>query len=320
MTVAELVPKWLAHKEATVKPSSYAACTNVGYMVIAPEFGGDDLDAIDEGRLQGWVLKLIHAGRFGRRTIHDRLVHMRGLLKFAERRGLRKPQGPISVRIPHVFVEDDVRVKTIGAETIEKLMGAIVGELSPKSCGVAISLMAGLRIGEVCGLKWSDIDLESDVLHVRRTVYRCYENTGYGKGKTRLVVGPPKSRTSRRDVYVSSALKSLICKLSRPVCGDAYFISVREKPLEVRTYREFVVGFLARHGIERFNFHALRHTFATQCIENGADAKTVSEILGHSTVNLTLNLYVHPTSGQKRKAVEQAFSFAPPHHEEGEVK
>ena len=309
MTVSDCIPKWLTSKEATVKPSTYAVCTNVAYMVITPEFGSENLDAINEDRIQGWVLSMIRAGRLGRRTIHDRIVHMCGLLKFAERRGFRKPQVPIKVKIPRVFFEDDKRVKTISSETIDKLIVSVASELSPKSVGIAMSLMSGLRIGEVCGLKWSDIDLEANILHVRRTISRIYENTGPGKGRTRVVIGPPKSRTSRRDVYISSALRSLICKLSSPECADAYFIRSMEKPLEVRSYREFFDRFLARHGIEHFNFHALRHTFATKCIEKGADAKTVSEILGHSTVNLTLNLYVHPTNGQKNKAVEQAFSF-----------
>ena len=73
---------------------------------------------------------------------------------------------------------------------------------------------------------------------------------------------------------------------------------------EVRTYREFYDRFLARNNLTHIRFHALRHTFATRCIEAGGDCKTVSELLGHSTVNLTLNLYVHPQMVQKRQCIE----------------
>ena len=78
-----------------------------------------------------------------------------------------------------------------------------------------------------------------------------------------------------------------------------------QSPTIPRTFRSSVELFLARHGIERFNFHRLRHTFATRCIEAGVDAKTTSELLGHANVNITLNLYVHPNAEAKRAAVDK---------------
>ncbi len=91
----------------------------------------------------------------------------------------------------------------------------------------------------------------------------------------------------------------------RPDSAEAYFIGGKERCCEVRTYREFFDRFLSRNGIEHFRFHALRHTFATRYIEAGGDCKTVSELLGHASVNLTLNLYVHPQLEQKRLCIDK---------------
>lgn len=154
-------------------------------------------------------------------------------------------------------------------------------------------------------LKWEDIDLDEGVIRVRRTVQINYVYAPDGTGSCKRSVGSPKSRTSRRDVPICEPLRARIERLDRPADGTAYFLTGTQHPTVPRTLRTSVELFLARHGIEKFNFHRLRHTFATRCIEAGVDAKTTSELLGHANVNITLNLYVHPNAGAKRAAVDK---------------
>ena len=171
----------------------------------------------------------------------------------------------------------------------------------------------GLRIGEVCGLKWEDIDLDDGVIRVRRTVQTNYVYEPDGTGRNKLSIGSPKSRTSRRDVPICAPLRARLERLDRPADVTAYFLTGTQSPTVPRTFRSSVDLFLSRHGIEKFNFHRLRHTFATRCIEAGVDAKTTSELLGHANVNITLNLYVHPNAEAKREAVDRmAEAFALP--------
>ena len=141
------------------------------------------------------------------------------------------------------------------------------------------------------------------MLNVNRTVQRVYRKTLDGKGKSQIIVGPPKTRSSRREIPISAILLPVLKRIA-PETSDVFFLSGTEKCVEVRTYRTFFDDFLKKNQLENINFHALRHTFATRCIEAGGACKTVSELLGHSSVNMTLNLYVHPQIEQKRRCVE----------------
>ena len=155
----------------------------------------------------------------------------------------------------------------------------------------------------MCALQWKDIDFDNKLLRVRQTVQRIYRKQLNGTGRSKVVIAAPKSRTSARDIPLAPILLPVLERL-RQEDAEAYFIGGRMKCSEVRTYREFYDRFLARNNLTHIRFHALRHTFATRCIEAGGDCKTVSELLGHSTVNLTLNLYVHPQMAQKRQCIE----------------
>lgn len=160
--------------------------------------------------------------------------------------------------------------------------------------GIIMCLSTGLRLGEVCSLKWDDIDINNRLLYVNRTVQRVAvkgQNT-----KTILMESDPKSVFSKRVIPLPDELIQLLLQFKS---DDEYVIS-KTKPTEPRTYQNRFQQFLKQGGIVPYNFHVLRHTFATNCIDSGADIKSLSEILGHSNVNITLNRYVHPSVETKR--------------------
>ena len=115
--------------------------------------------------------------------------------------------------------------------------------------------------------------------------------------KTILLEGAPKSNFSRREIPMSDEVAKLLLFYHR---GDDEYVIQGKKPMEPRTYQNKFQKYLQSAGIKRKNFHTLRHTFATNCINNGVDVKSLSEILGHSDVKITLNRYVHPTAEVKR--------------------
>ena len=160
-------------------------------------------------------------------------------------------------------------------------------------------MYCGLRIGEVCALQWTDIDTNKGILYVRRTVQRI-TNQG-GKTKTKLFVGSPKSKSSIRAIPVPNFLVPIIYTLAQEDPPDAYILTgLINKPLEPRTFQYYFNQVLNVAGIKKTKYHTLRHTFATNCVALGFDIKSLSEILGHSNVSITLNKYVHPTMQQKR--------------------
>lgn len=164
-----------------------------------------------------------------------------------------------------------------------------------KKMGIILCLSTGLRLGEVCALKWEDIDLRNRTLNVNHTVQRVSVNNHLSK--TVLCEGEPKTSCSQREIPLSDEMIFLLSKFHH---RDKYVLN-HSCPLEPRTYQYQFQKYQKQAGITCKNFHVLRHTFATNCIGNGVDIKSLSEILGHSNVQITLNKYVHPTLDTKRQ-------------------
>ena len=306
VTYSNWAAQWLTRKEQLVKESTFSAYSNIVVNHLVPHFGRVGLQDITEERIQSFAFHLLRDGRLDgaggmcERSTRDIIVVLKNSLRDAMKLKLL-PSAEFEIQYPNK--QDRFKIKVIAKSEQQKLVQAVYLALSPRSVGIMLALYTGLRIGEVCGLKWSDIDFENKMLHVNRTVQRVYRKTLDGKGKSQIIVGPPKTRSSRREVPISAILLPVLKRIA-PETSDVFFLSGTEKCVEVRTYRTFFDDFLKKNQLESINFHALRHTFATRCIEAGGDCKTVSELLGHSSVNMTLNLYVHPQIEQKRRCVE----------------
>ena len=293
VTYSNWAAQWLTRKEQLVKESTFSAYSNIVVNHLVPHFGRVGLQDITEERIQSFAFHLLRDGRLDgaggmcERSTRDIIVVLKNSLRDAMKLKLL-PSAEFEIQYPNK--QDRFKIKVIAKSEQQKLVQAVYLALSPRSVGIMLALYTGLRIGEVCGLKWSDIDFENKMLHVNRTVQRVYRKTLDGKGKSQIIVGPPKTRSSRREIPISAILLPVLKRIA-PETSDVFFLSGTEKCVEVRTYRTFFDDFLKKNQLENINFHALRHTFATRCIEAGGDCKPVSELLGHSSVNMTLNRY-----------------------------
>lgn len=173
------------------------------------------------------------------------------------------------------------------------------------SFGILICMYTGMRIGELSGLRWEDYDPISVQFKIRRTVYRI-KNTSYNpvhnSSKTILCIGPPKTSMSKRDIPLPFSLLDDIQKYYKS--PDTFILTGTGQCMEPRNIQKKYKTLLSHSGLRYLNFHSLRHSFATFSIQNGSDYRTVSELLGHSSVNTTLNIYVHSDIDQKRKCLE----------------
>ena len=185
-------------------------------------------------------------------------------------------------------------------ETFERkrLESYLLHNQNNTNISVLLCLFTGLRVGELCGLKWSDIDFQNGTVSVCRTVQRINKH-----GKSEVAIGSPKSKSSVRIVPVPDFVLTIL-KAQRK-SDDFYIITGTCKPTEPRTMQNRFKAILKICGIRNVNFHLLRHTYATVCIENGFDPKTLSKLLGHADASITLNRYVHSSMQMKKNYVSR---------------
>ncbi len=176
-----------------------------------------------------------------------------------------------------------------------RLFEVLYTDMNLNKFGILLCLSTGMRLGEICALKWSDIDINGKLLYVNRTVQRI--TVEEGTSRTKLIESEPKSAFSKRVIPLSDE----IARLAQEFYMESEYVISGDRPTEPRTYQNRFHKLLSEAGIPAYNFHILRHTFATNCVDSGADIKSLSELLGHSSVNITLNRYVHPSVQTKRQ-------------------
>ena len=184
-----------------------------------------------------------------------------------------------------------------------KLLSVLCTNTDRFKLGILLCLFTGLRLGELCALKWSDIDFSNKTLTIRRTVQRLYVEDR--STKTALTETSPKSGNSKREIPLQDTIAALLMKFQ----NEKEYVFGSNKPLDPRTMQNHYKRILREAGIAYKNFHTLRHTYATNCIEGGTDVKSLSEMLGHSSVKITLNYYVHPSMDTKRMYADNLCEF-----------
>lgn len=210
------------------------------------------------------------------------------------------------IKFPTSEINKKIEVLTVAQH--KKILEYIKQNFTFRNLGIYISLTTGLRIGEVCGLKWSDMNIESGTITISRTIERIYIVEGETK-RTELIVNTPKTTNSNREIPMNKELLSMVKPLMKVVNSNFYMLTNDEKPTEPRTYRNYYHKLMAQLEIPKLKYHGLRHSFATRCIESNCDYKTVSVLLGHANITTTLNLYVHPNMEQKKRCIAKMFKL-----------
>ena len=284
---------WLSHKKQYVKKSTYATyCILIGSHIIP--FLGEKC-AVKENDVQDFVNSELERG-LSLKTVKDILVVLKMILRFGAKNSLF-PDRRIDVVFPTQREKADIEVMSVSNQ--RRLMCYVREHFSFRNLGILICLSSGIRIGEICALRWADIDLECGVIRVSKTIQRIYID-----GHTELIEDAPKTVNSNREIPLTRELAAYIRPIRKIVKADFYLLSNSPTPIEPRTYRDYFRRLTEKLGLPPIRFHGLRHSFATRCIESRCDYKTVSSILGHSNISTTLNLYVHPNLEQKRRCLD----------------
>lgn len=299
-TFREVATLWKEDKRQYVKQSSISAYSLILENHVLPAFG--ERKQLAEAEIQEFVLQKLQDG-LSQKTVKDMLIVLKMIQKFGIKMGYM-PLTEWSVKYPTEQRKQELEVLSISHQ--RRIMQHITNNFTFRNLGIYICLSTGIRIGEVCALKWGDINLMTETICVCRTIERIYI-IGDNHRHTELIIGAPKTKNSIRDIPMSRELSKLIRPLKKVVNDDYYILTNEANPTEPRTYRNYYKRFLKQLGIPDMKFHGLRHSFATRCIESQCDYKTVSVILGHSNISTTLDLYVHPNMEQKKKCINRMF-------------
>ena len=289
---------WLADKQQYVKMSTYCAYSLLLSNHLKPVFAKEQ--DVTEELVQAFVLGKLQQG-LSRNSVKDMLMVLKMVLKYAAKHGYM-PWRQIDINFPTERRQN--KVKTLTRADQRRLMDHIQANFSFMNLGIYICLSAGLRIGELCALTWDDLDTDAGVVRISKTLQRIYMNE---KCRTEVIIGTPKSRNSIREIPLAKELQRLVKPLKKVVNGKFYILTNSLSPTEPRSYRNYYRRIMHQLDLPQLKFHSLRHSFATRCIESKCDYKTVSVLLGHSSISTTLNLYVHPNLDQKKKCIERMF-------------
>lgn len=295
-TIREIAAAWIEDKRPYVKRSTLAAYRLTLEKHLLPYFG--DMQTLGEKAVQAFVLEKLGAG-LSAKTVKDILIVLKMIMKFGVKNEWMN-YAAWDVRYPTPREPREVEVLT--AANHKKILDYLRQHFTMQGLGIYISLTAGLRIGEVCGLRWADLNTETGTICVQRTVERIYVVEGDSR-RTELIVSTPKTRNSCREIPMSRELMAMVKPLKKVVNAAFYVLTNEETPTEPRTYRNYYKRLMNKLGMPAMKFHGLRHSFATRCIESRCDYKTVSVLLGHANISTTLNLYVHPNMEQKKRCI-----------------
>lgn len=291
-----LIEEWLQYKKTTIKESSYLNYKFIIETNIRKEMGEKNLDELLKYNFNLFVQKLME--KLSNKTVKDIMTVLKSILKYAE------VKYDINFKISLISTPAQIsnEVEVFNDKDRKKMEKYCINSKDLRDVGVLISLYAGLRIGEVCALKWSDIDFEKRCIKVNHTLQRVYVN----KKETKILYDRPKTKKSIRTIPMARILYDKLKVLSKDYDEDTFVLTGDKKRYyEPLGYRYIYKRLLDRCDIEYKRYHQLRHTFATRCIKVGMDVKSLSEVLGHANVSITLNIYVHSSFETKNKFINK---------------
>lgn len=296
-TVEYYTEQWLKAVKLRCKQSSYSKYSNVCKNHIIPVLGCIRVSCLNNED----IYRLLSANKaLAPKTLSDVLCVLKMIYSYAESVGGkgRVHLDEISVRIPKSAVQ------VLSIDEQRKLVQYLLTDVDLVKLGIYLVICTGIRIGELCALRRECIDLQNGLLHIGATMQRV--QTDDAEKKTEVIITEPKSACSVRVIPLTQSMIKIFAPHFLNMPDNAYLLTgVGGRFIEPNTMRYHFSKILNACGVQQIKFHALRHSFATRCVESGVDVKTLSEILGHENVNITLNRYVHSSVDLKRRSMEK---------------
>lgn len=287
---------WLDLYSMRLKTSSYVKYQNNIEVHIKPYLGELYLKDITTEKISEFSQYLLNEKKLSIKSVRDILTFVNSILSYIN----RQTDGILS----HVEVfyprESQKTIRILDKQEELTLVLHLAKEMDTGKFAVYLALRTGMRIGEICALRWRDISFADGTISISSTVQRIKDIRPQSTNKTMLMIGTPKSEKSQRTIPLMPDIASLCRKFYRED-DECFVLTGSGHCMEPRKLQRYLQKYINECNLDNIHFHTLRHTFATRCIESGFDVKTLSEILGHSSISVTLDRYVHPNINLKRE-------------------
>lgn len=293
--------EWLLINRDRVKRSTYVKYCAILEKHIKPCLGNCPVQSLSSVKVEQFSHELLIEKGLSPKTVKDILTTLHSIIKYMAKQ-TQQPFRTIEIVYPKV-PKKEMRVLTREEQT--ELVRYLLEDMDECKFGVLLALLTGMRIGEVCALKWENVSLADRSIKVDSTMQRLKDFENNGISKTQIFISTPKSDNSARIIpltdYTVKLCEKFLCK--DPKC----FLLTGDKCryVEPRTLQYRLKCYTEDCGLEGVHFHTLRHTFATRCVEVDFEIKSLSEILGHSSPRITLERYVHSSMELKRENMDK---------------
>ena len=312
MTLNDWLPLYLEELKSDITVNTYNNYNSYITKHLLPELGKYKLIELTAPMIKQFIMNKLQNGRIrirgkerglSTKTVKEHFILLKKALDRAVEEGKMLFNPCQSITFPKQVKHE---VHALEQEEQDKLEAHITTEFTPNSSLTAmVALYAGLRNGEVCALQLKDIDFKRGLINVSKTLYR----TKTKNGKTEIVISKTKNKR-QRYVPIPQELKQCLEEYIQSMPDELknnpeqfLFVNKHNKPLEPRRLLYHFKILLKKAGLQNIRFHTLRHTFATRCLECAIDMKIVSKILGHSTIQITADLYTHVTNRTMQHAM-----------------
>ena len=297
----DIFAEWLEYRRGDLKESSLIKYRNIVKTYLLPRFADKDIRTLSYEKVKGYIEELRQSGGkqhkgLSAATLRTIVTVIKSIFCYASNTKRLKVAGLSDLKAD--CRQKEIRVLTTTEQI--SLEEKCREKLTHKDAGIILMLFTGIRIGELCALKWGDIDLESSVMNISRTLQRI--QTEGEAAKTKIVETAPKSQKSIRQVPITSNVMPVLEKIKGQ--PEEYLLSGKSKATEPRTMQRYIKSLTEKLSMKNVTCHTLRHSFATRCVEYRVDTKSLSEVLGHSSVQITMDRYVHPSMEMKRKSID----------------
>lgn len=288
--------EWLKLNKPRLRESTYEKYETNFRRYIKPTLGTKLPEALSPDTIAAFSAQLSSQFKLSPKTVKDILVLLHSILEHAAKQLPGKMQ---VMDIPYPREpKKDIRVLSVCEQAL--LTDYLLADLDYCKMGVLLSLWTGLRVGEICALRWDHVSLTEGWIRIDATMQRLRDWTEETEARTRVVIGQPKSPSSVRTIPITAKTVTL-CRSMVPQSPTAFVLTGTQHYMEPRTLQYHFDRYVSACGLCGVHFHTLRHTFATRCVEAGFEIKTLSEVLGHANANITLNRYVHCSLQLKRE-------------------
>lgn len=291
--------EWLRLEKGKIKESSYVKYDVILRNHILPKLGGCFPLGINTVLVEQFKQELLQED-LAVKTVRDILTVLQAILKYT---AARFPGAFPTVEISYPK-EPRKEARVLDTDEQRRFVSYLQTDMDECKFGILLALFTGLRIGELCALRWENVSLQNRTIRVDSTMQRLRDFECTGNGKTKVVIGPPKSDTSIRTIPLTENAVRL-CGQYDPHRPAAFLLTGTEQFMEPRQVQKRLAKYTKECGLEGVHFHTIRHTFATRCVEAGFEIKSLSEILGHANTTITLDRYVHSSMDTKRANMEK---------------